>query len=129
MAVAKTSLSAGEIIRAILIEDAEVTKRTKKIFPVNTDKAELPYIIYRRAGLVQAQQKTRLPYDEVRIEMICCTAKYGDGVELAEAVRGALEGRKYTHKGLTMSSCYLADSEESNSDDAFLQTLVFNVKI
>ena len=42
MAVSKSSLSAGEIIRAILIEDSEVMARAKKVFPVVEDSAELP---------------------------------------------------------------------------------------
>ena len=33
MAVSKTSLSAGEIIRAILIDDDEVIARTKRFSP------------------------------------------------------------------------------------------------
>ena len=40
MAVGKTSLSAGEIIRGILINDAEVAARTNKVFPVVEDSAE-----------------------------------------------------------------------------------------
>ena len=42
----KTSLSAGSIIRAILLEDADVKAMTGNVFPVATDKATLPYILY-----------------------------------------------------------------------------------
>ena len=58
MAVGKTSLSAGEIIRSILISDSEVSARVKKIFPVVEDSAELPYIVYRRAQLEQTPVKS-----------------------------------------------------------------------
>lgn len=51
MAVPKTSLSAGAIIRAILLDDADVAARVNKVFPVVTDSAELPYILYRRNKL------------------------------------------------------------------------------
>lgn len=84
MAVGKTSLSAGEIIRAILIDDDEVAARTKKVFPVVTDSAELPYILYRRTQLTKEAVKGRVGADTVGIEILCYTADYTEGVELAE---------------------------------------------
>ena len=85
MAVGKTSLSAGEIIRSILISDSEVSARVKKIFPVVEDSAELPYIVYRRAQLEQAPVKSGRGADTVGMEILCYTEHYTEGVELAEA--------------------------------------------
>lgn len=129
MAVSKTSLSAGEIIRAMLIEDSEVMARANKVFPVVEDSAELPYIVYRRTQLEQDPTKGRRGADAVGIEILCYTKGYTEGVELAEAVRGALDGAQGENDGLVMRSCYLADSEEAWQDDAYVQQLVFNVKI
>ena len=129
MAVSKTSLSAGEIIRAMLIEDSEVMARANKVFPVVEDSAELPYIVYRRTQLEQDPTKGRRGADTVGIEILCYTKDYTEGVELAEAVRGALDGAQGESDGLVMRSCYLADSEEAWQDDAYVQQLVFNVKI
>ena len=129
MAVGKTSLSAGEIIRSILMSDSEVSARVKKIFPVVEDSAELPYIVYRRAQLEQEPVKGRRGADTVGIEVLCYTQHYTEGVELAEAVRGALDGAQGEIDGLVMRSCYLSDSEEAWQDDAYVQQLMFNVKI
>lgn len=130
MAVPKTSLSAGAIIRAVLLEDAEVAARTNKIFPVATDCAELPYILYRRTSLSPNPQKSGQPgADEIQVEVICFTERYGEGVELAEAVRAALDQVDAKHNGLRMRSCYLLDSEEAYQDDAFVQQLVFSAKM
>lgn len=129
MAVSKSSLSAGEIIRAILIEDSEVMARANKVFPVVEDNAELPYIVYRRTQLEQDPTKGRRGADTVGIEILCYTKGYTEGVELAEAVRGTLDGAQGEIDGLIMRSCYLADSEEAWQDDAYVQQLVFNVKI
>ena len=41
----------------------------------------------------------------------------------------ALDGAQGEKDGLVMRSCYLADSEEAWQDDAYVQQLVFNVKI
>lgn len=108
MAVPKTSLSAGAIIRAVLLEDPEVSARTNKVFPVATDSAELPYILYRRSSLAARPQKSGQPgADEIQIEVICFTERYGEGVELAEAVRGGTrpcERRAQRHVSAVMLS-------------------------
>lgn len=129
MAVSKTSLSAGEIIRAILANDVEVTTRANKIYPVVEDRADLPYIVYRRTQLKQDPTKNGRGADTVGIEILCYTKQYTEGVELAEAVRDALDGAQGEADGLVMRSCYLEDSEEAWQDDAYVQQLVFNVKI
>lgn len=130
MAVPKTSLSAGAIIRAVLLEDPEVAARTNKVFPVAVDKAELPYILYRRASLSPNLQKSGQPgADEIQMEVICFASFYGDSVEMAEAVRAALDMVTAEHKGQRMRSCYLADAEEIYQNDAYIQQLIFNIKI
>ena len=129
MAVSKSSLSAGEIIRAVLTSDPKVTARAKKVYPVVEDTAELPYVVYRRTQLEQGLVKGRRGNDNVTIEVLCYTKGYTEGVELAEAVRDALDNKTAESDGLVMRSCYLTDSEEAWQDDAYLQVLVFNVKM
>ena len=128
--MAKTSLSAGAVIRDMLMKSEAVMQRTNKIFPIATDKALLPYILYRRAALEHNPTKAGQPgADTVTIEVACYTAKYADGVELAEAVREALDYQQGESDGLTVRSCMLADSEEGYEDDAFVQHLDFIVKL
>ena len=130
MAQNKSSLSAGAVIRSLLLSDEEVKKRTNKVFPIVIDKATLPYILYRRASLQHNPTKAGMPgADTVTMEVFCYTASYADSVDLAEAVRAALDYKQGEHDGITMRSCVLTDSEEGYEDDAFLQQLVFQVKI
>lgn len=133
MAVNKTSLSAGVLIRELLLDSAEVTARANKVYQVATDKAELPYILCRRASMEQNPQKTGNPgADTVQMEVICFAADYDDCLELAEAVRGALDNKRDMQtddETLTMRSCLLVDSEEAWQDDAYVQQLIFNVKV
>ncbi len=129
MAVSRSSLSAGEIIRGILIEDEAVMSLAKKVFPVVEDSAELPYIVYRRTQFEQDVTKQFRGADAVMIEVLCYTADYTEGVELAEAVRAALDHAKGESDGLVMRSCYLTDSEEAWQDDAYVQQLVFRIQI
>lgn len=129
MAVSKSSLSAGEIICAVLSENAEVSARAQKVYPVVEDSATLPYIVYRRTSLENGKVKNQRGNDTVLIEVLCFTEGYTEGVELAEAVRDALDGMQAEHEGLVMRSCTLEDSEESWQDDAYVQQLIFNVKM
>jgi hypothetical protein len=129
MAVTKTSLSAGEIIRHILVNDADVKRLSRNVFPVASFDARLPYIVYRRAQMEQSPRKIGIGADTVSIEVICYTEQYTPGVELAEAVRKALDGAQAEVDGIAMRSCSLVDSEEGWGSDAFMQQLIFNVKI
>lgn len=130
MALKKTSLSAGSIIRDILLSNEEVKRRTNKVFPIVIDNAQLPYILYRRAALAHNPTKQgMLGADTVTMEVVCYTAKYAEGVELAEAVRQALDYASGEHDGMKMRSCTLVDSEEGYEDDAFVQQLVYQVRI
>lgn len=129
MAQSKSSLSAGEIIRAVLTQDEAVSALTTKVFPVVADEARLPYIVYRRSHFEQTPLKSTHSADTVGIEVLCFTEQYTQGVALAEAVRAALDGKQAESDGLVMRSCYLTDSEEAWQDDAFVQQLVFTIKI
>lgn len=129
MAANKTSLSAGEIIGSVLAENKEVTALAKRIYPVVSEPGNLPYIVYRRAGMEQQPVKRRPGSDTISVEVLCCAAAYAQSIELAEAVRGALDGVQILAEGLTMRSCLLADSEESWQNDAFVQQLIFAIKI
>lgn len=111
--MAKTSLSAGAVIRGILIADTDVMRIAKKVFPVVTDKAELPYVAYRRSRLEHNPTKAKNPgADTVQIDINCYAATYEKSIELAEAVRAALDYVQGEKDGLVMRSCTLVDGEE-----------------
>ncbi len=129
MAVNKTSLSVGEIIYDVLTNDAEVMARANKVFPVVTDKATLPYVAYRRSRLEHNPAKGTQGADTVQIDVLCFAAKYGDGVQLAEAVRQALDGKQAAKDTLIMRSCTIAGGEEYYENDAYIQELNFTIKV
>ena len=128
--MAKTSLSAGAVIRGILIADTDVMRIAKKVFPVVTDKAELPYVAYRRSRLEHNPTKAKNPgADTVQIDINCYAATYEKSIELAEAVRAALDYVQGEKDGLVMRSCTLVDGVEIYEDDAYVQCLTFQVQI
>ena len=58
-----SSLSVGKAIRHLLLQDKEVTSITKKIFPIAIDQVQMPYILYRRAGMVTVPTKSNAGTD------------------------------------------------------------------
>ena len=126
----KSSLSAGELIRATLLEDAEVCAATTRIFPVKAEDATLPYILYRRAELEVSPQKSGKPGSEkLQIELDCCSQGYEEGLKLAETVRSALDFVSTENDGLQMRACPLSNASEEYQGDIFMQKLIFTIKI
>lgn len=128
MAVNRTSLSAGSVIRAALLANEAVAARVNKIFPVVTDRADLPYILYRHAKLSAIAARGAVA-DTVEVELQICTEKYAEGIELAEAVRAVLDGATLTHNGLTLRHCMLVDFESTWDAGAHIQVLTLSAKI
>lgn len=125
-----TSLSAGIVVNDFLTSDTEVMKLTNKIYPVATYESSLPYVVYRRCGLEHNAAKGR-GTDTVIIEVSCYAAGYAESVELAEAVRAALD-YKASRKGagrLRVRSITLSDSEEAWEADAYVQILIFKINV
>lgn len=127
-ATKKTSLSAGQLIRAILLKSEDVTAITENVFPVYRKRADLPYILYGRRTLDPTQTKSKAA-DTVEIEIDCYTEDYDQGIELAEAVREALDHVEGEDGELSMHSCSMTDAGEMFEADAYVQSLVFNMKI
>ena len=123
----RTALSAGIIIRDILANSETVG--TDKIYPVVSDNATTPYIVYRRISAQSVPTRAASGADAVTVEILCMDPDYSGSVELAEAVRAALEYAELERGGLTMRGCMLEDSEELWQDDTFIQRLIFRVRI
>lgn len=127
----KTSLSAGDIIYSALSSNTGIAAMVTAIYPVvEPAEAVCPYIAYRRAKLEANPQKAGQPgADTILMQVACYTLDYEEGVELAEMVRAALDYQQHEIEGLRMRGCYLSASTEELDGDAFVQDLVFTIKI
>lgn len=129
MSIPRTALSAGIVVRDMLLADEEVTSRTTRIFPIVIDEAKTPYILYRRASLQHNPTKSGSPgADTIIMEVECYTSNYAEGIELAEAVRRALDYKQGEKDGTKIRSCVFDGSEEGWENDAYIQHLDFTIK-
>lgn len=131
--VKKSSVSVGLIVRKLLVGNAAVKERVNKVFPVAVDKAELPYVLYRKAGYSeQGVKKGGLSGAEtVIVEVVALAATYEKSVEIAEAVRTALDGAHGRDEatGLTLRSSVMTDCEEGWENNAYLQDMTFEMRL
>ena len=129
--IQKTSLSACEIIYDVLSNDASIAAKVTRIYPViELTEAQCPYIVYRRTGLEANPQKAGQPgADTLVIEVGCFANDYEDSVELAELVRSALDYKQHATDDLRLRSCHLSGATEEFEGDAFVQNLLFTIKI
>lgn len=126
----RTIISAGIAIRQLLTQSAAVKSLTHQVFPVVVDEAVLPYVVYRRASLTQVAVKGCAGAAQAQVEVACFAATYAESVRLAEAVNAALDGQRLAlPDGLTLRSCRYVDGEEGWQDDAYMQRLVYDVRI
>lgn len=129
-----TSLSVGLLIYDLLSHDDAVAAKSSKIFPVIAeDGASLPYICYRRGNMENVAVKGSAGADSAAVDVLCYAATYAEAIDLAEAVRNAMDGVQYacaTDGGtLIARSIRLTDAEEGWADDAYVESLSFTVKI
>lgn len=126
--MAQTSLSVGLLIRKMLSESAAVRAITSRVYPLIVDKAELPYVVYRRASLETQPTKNLKSADTATIEVACYADTYAKSVALAEAVRAALDHQTAEENELRVRGCILTDAEELWDADAFGHLLTFSVR-
>lgn len=130
-----TSLSIGLLVRDLLMGDPLVRSVCGKVFPVVSEAgAVLPYLCYRRGATLSTQAKGARPADSATVEVMCYASSYAGSVAMAEAVRSVLDGVQATYTApdgarLVARSIVFDDSQESWSDDAYIQTLVFIVRV
>lgn len=125
---AKTSISAGLIIGTILSEDPFIAAMDAEVFPVVTDEATLPYVSFRALKMENSPTKSG-GSDTLFMEVNCFSDSYAGSVELAECARAALDGKQQSLDGMIMRACFFEDREETWQDDAYVQRMIFRIKI
>lgn len=124
-------------IQAILENNDEVKaiigENDYKIFPLQ-QPAELtfPYIVHARSSVtVRYTKDIVVGYgwdNEIQYTVKCISDDYIQGLELANAVRHALEASSYKDENITIHPMeLLAASEYTIEDTVFVQELIFKI--
>lgn len=121
------SLEVGKKIYSLLNGDSRLTTLVgNKIYPIIVEKeTNYPFIVYKRSNIIPDYTKDFHLKDNVIIDIICVSNDYANGIEIAEIVRDILEDKRTND----IQSIKLESADEDYIDDAFVQTLSFNLTI
>lgn len=131
-----TSISAGLWVYKALSSSGELMRVCGKVFPVVSEAgAQLPYVCYRKASNASLPVKRGRSSDAVSVDVACYARTYAESVGMAEVVRGVLEGggtEDYVDasgRRLAVAGALLVDCAEGWADDAYVQTMTFEIRI
>ena len=123
------SLRIGEYIFSVLSGSLDLKGLVgDKIFPlVVKNEVNSPFIVYNRLSLTPSYTKDCLLEDTVRVEIQCVANSYSEAINIMCLVRDRLEGLRDKPNGverILIESC-----TEEYSEDAFIESMIFSIKI
>ena len=121
------SLEVGKEIYSILSKNKSLTDIVgNKIYPIIVEKdTNYPFIVYKRSNVIPDYTKDYHFKDYVIVDIICVSNHYVESVEIASLVRESLEDKRIGD----INSIRLESADEDFIDDAYIQTLTFNLTI
>ena len=121
------SLEVGKEIYSILSKNKSLTDKVgNKIYPIIVEKdTNYPFIVYKRSNVIPDYTKDYHFKDDVIVDIICVSNHYVESVEIATLVRESLEDKRIGD----IISIKLEGADEDFIDDAYIQTLTFNLTI
>lgn len=121
------SLKVGKEIYSHLKENKSLTDIVgNKIYPIIVEKdTNYPFIVYKRSNVIPDYTKDYHFKDYVIVDIICVSNHYVESVEIASLVRESLEDKRIGD----IDSIRLESADEDFIDDAYIQTLTFNLTI
>lgn len=123
------SIRIGKEIFSILNGSDELTNIVgNKIYPIIVEKeTSYPFIVYKRTNIIPDYTKDFHFKDSVLLDIICVSNDYSESIEIASIVRNLLEDKRFGLQGI--ESIKLESADEDFIDDAYIQTISFNITI
>ena len=124
-------LQTGKAINALLSGTEEVTRMVgDRIYPlVSKVDCKFPFIVYQRMSCLPTYTKDGLIAEEQNYSITVLADTYSDSVELADAVRDALELERGTFSGQYIRNIKLTSVNESWVSDTYVQELNFTIEL
>jgi hypothetical protein len=126
--MARTSISSGITIYKALAADEAVKALCSRVYPVySLDEETLPYIVYERTS-AQGDYNKSGQRDLFSFDIAVYAKTYGEAVDIAEAVRAALEDNIFEGDGMVTKYITFRGATETWQDDAYIVNLSFEAK-
>ena len=121
----------NKYIRKWLIETDAVTNLVpaSNIQPLVIAPTRQPFITYTHGPIRPDYSKNGKVVDEVEVAVACVSNDYENSIDIASAVRQALEWHQYRDEDIYIPDITFVEIQEDNLEDMFLQTLVLKIQI
>lgn len=136
------SILAGKYIYSLMVENAElsVLVDSDKIYPLRVElrldpdtgeeqEITFPFIIYSRTSLEPTYTKNFLTENLLKYTVIVVSDDYDNSLEVANAVRHALEGKAIRNEYLNICPIKLDSVTEETMEDTILQRMEFSFAV
>jgi len=125
------SLKINQAIYSILSSSTGVTSlvNSNNMFPIAADDdVKNPFIVYERKSINTVYTKDGVSYDDVLLEVTCVSDDYNESLNIAQAVRNALELKSGTYGAVEIYQCRFKNAPENYGVDNYIQILHFEIK-
>ena len=126
------SILVSKYIRRFLVENEEVQGLidVNKIFPlIDNADTTFPFIVFQRSNLMPIYTKDILTENQITMVIIVVSNDYIQSLDLANAVRHALEGNIYRDNDIVISAMKMESITEETLEDAYIQRMVFTFNV
>lgn len=125
------SLLTGKYIKEFISENEEVLKiiPADKVVPLYAEPdTTFPFVVYTRE-IVPEYTKDILTGNAVTFNVAVVSNDYVQSLELANAVRNAIEGHYYKDEYITIGVIHVSNAYEDTVSDAYIQRLTFTMNV
>lgn len=128
----KHSLKSTQYIHNKLINTSSVTSliNENNIFLLIAEpETKYPYAVITRTRITSRDENKDFSTDEIGINIRVWSDQYDEAVNIADAIRFAIEGKEIEMDKEAMDSIELSSSTESWTGDAYLESMDFTAEI
>lgn len=121
----------NKAILYMLKNSAELTAITTAIYPViMPEETQAPCAVFMRDSISPEYDKGNVVTDVNEVSVIAFSKDYVQSVDMAIAVRDAIENKKGTYNGVDVTTARLRSGQEGYDvdSDTFFQKLSFTIK-
>lgn len=125
------SLLTGKYLVKFITEDENVSKiiTPDKVYPIYAEPdTTFPFVVYTRE-VVPEYTKDILTENNVTFNIAVVSNDYVQSLELANAIRNAIESHYYNDDDISIGVIKLNNAYEDTMIDAYIQRLTFSINV
>lgn len=125
------ALETGALVKALLAGMSVNEALGGRIYPVVAEqKTPFPFLVYKRIGVaLEGDKDTYYRHGAVSVDLVVAGSSYSQSLGIASAIVDAMPDHPIDLDGFDISSIRLANAVEDFQDEAYIQTLTFNIEI